>query len=129
VGEPASAELRTNLYLAMVMISILLLVVAYLAARRLEDRGVQAHVRLPAVVAAWALAVGIVFTLLPNNPDPVALPAALIWDMRLASAGGQLVLWSVLGVTFGVLVERWLRQMGPAALASLARTGAAAPAR
>jgi hypothetical protein len=110
VGEPATAELRSNLYLLLIAISIGLLALAYLAARRLEDRGLPAHVRLPAVAVGWALLVGLVFTLLPDNPDPVEIPASLLWDMRLASAGGQLVLWSVIGVAFGALVHRRLER-------------------
>jgi hypothetical protein len=121
VGEPATAEQRTNLYLAMVAISLALLILAYLAARRLEDRGVAAYVRLPAVGAGWAVGVALAFTFLPDNPDPIAIPAALIWDMRLASAGGQIILWAVLGTAFGVLLERWLRRTGAAGLAAIGR--------
>jgi hypothetical protein len=121
VGDPATVDLRTNLYLAMIVISIVLLVLAYLAARWLEDRRVPASIRLPAVVAGWALAIGLAYRLLPDNPDPVEIPASLIWNMRLASAGGQLLLWSVLGIVFGILLERWMRRMGAAALATLGR--------
>jgi hypothetical protein len=121
VGEPTTAELRTNLYLALVVVSVALLVLAYLAARRLENRGLPAHVRLPAVAAAWTLAVALIFTVLPDNPDPIEIPAGLLWDMRLASAGGQLLLWAVLGLAFGVLLERWVRRAGPGGLAALGR--------
>jgi hypothetical protein len=121
VGEPGTAELRTNVYLALIGISIALLVVAYVVARLLEDRSVPIHVRLPAVAGGWALVLGLLFTLLPDNPDPVEIPATLIWNMRLASAGGQLLLWSVLGVGFGILLEGWLRRAGAAALVALSR--------
>jgi hypothetical protein len=121
VGDPATAELRSNLYLLMVAVSIGLAVLAYLAARWLEDRRLPAHLRLPGVVAAWALAVGIVFTLLPDNPDPIEIPAALLWDVRLASAGGQLVLWAGIGLLFGVLAQRHLERTGNAGLAALRR--------
>ena len=121
VGDPATAELRSNLYLLMVAVSIGLAVLAYLAARWLEDRRVPAHLRLPAVAAAWTLAVGFVFTLMPDNPDLIEIPAALLWDVRLASAGGQLVLWAGIGVLFGVLAQRYLERTGNAELAALRR--------
>jgi hypothetical protein len=76
---------------------------------------------LPAVTAGWAIAVALVYSLLPDNPDPIEIPAALIWNMRLASAGGQLLLWSVLGVAFGILLERWMRRVGAAGLVALGR--------
>ena len=121
VGEPGTAELRTNLYLVLIAISIVSLAGAYVTARWLDDRAVPVHVRLPAVAAGWALVIALVFTLLPDNPDPIEIPATLIWNMRLASAGGQLLLWSVLGVGFGVLLERWMRRAGAAALVALSR--------
>jgi hypothetical protein len=112
VGEPATAELRANLYLLLVAVSIALVGLAYFVARRLEDRGLAAHVRLPLVVGAWALAVAVVFSVLPDNPDPAEIPATLLWDMRLASAGGQLILWALLGAGFGGLLVRWLERAG-----------------
>jgi hypothetical protein len=110
--EAATAGSRTNLYLLLVAVSIGLVVLAYLAARRLEDRGIAAPVRLPVVVAGWAIGVGVAFVLLPDNPDPTGIPGALLWDTRLASAGGQLILWSVLGAGFGWLMTRRLERAG-----------------
>jgi predicted cobalt transporter CbtA len=40
------------------------------------------------------------------NETPAEFPAADLYDFRLASLGVQFVLWSVLGLAFGALVER-----------------------
>jgi len=46
-------------------------------------------------------------------------PATLLWRFRLASLGTQAVLWTTLGLLFGVLTERSLqdRRRQPAAAA------------
>jgi predicted cobalt transporter CbtA len=36
---------------------------------------------------------------------PSDFPATVLYDFRLASFGGQLVLWTVLGLVFGVLAD------------------------
>jgi predicted cobalt transporter CbtA len=55
---------------------------------------------------AIAVAVGILFLVLPAAPDPGGFPSGLLWDFRLSSLGTQLVFWMGLGVIFGLLCER-----------------------
>jgi predicted cobalt transporter CbtA len=58
-------------------------------------------------VAAYLLVALVVGELLPTvNETPAEFPAADLYDFRLASLGVQFVLWSVLGLAFGALVER-----------------------
>ncbi|MGO3561989.1 CbtA family protein [Pseudomonas helleri] len=42
------------------------------------------------------------------NEVPKEFSASLLWNFRIASLGIYVVLWSVLGVTFGWLTERQL---------------------
>jgi predicted cobalt transporter CbtA len=64
-----------------------------------------------AAVALW---------LLPGTPDtiPADVPAALIWDFRVASLVQLATMWAVLGTVFGLLS---VRQEATAREAELAR--------
>jgi predicted cobalt transporter CbtA len=50
--------------------------------------------------------------LVPESPDAIAadVPAAVVWDFRLASLGQLAVLWTTLGLTAGYLVDRLARR-------------------
>lgn len=106
VGAPETVHYRTGLYLAILVVSVLASIGAYLGARRLEQRGLPPHVREPLAAAAYLAVVGLSFVVLPGNPDPVSIPASLLWSARLVSAGGQFLLWFVLAAVLGVLAER-----------------------
>jgi hypothetical protein len=49
--------------------------------------------------------VGMGYSILPNNTDPIQVPATLLWNFRMLSVATQLLLWGTLGVTFGLWVE------------------------
>ena len=107
VGDPATIGSRTVSYFAMVALSLLVVLGAWYAARALRVRGgVNAPARHLAVGLGAAVAVGVLFLVLPAAPDPGEFPAGLLWDFRLSSLGTQLVLWTGLGVAFGLLSER-----------------------
>lgn len=107
VGEPSSAGRRTMLYVV-----VLLLGLAVAVALPSLDRWLSARVsptrRWTLDVVGLGVAVVLLLTLIPDLSDPVPpdVPAELLWDFRLASLGQLAVLWAVLGVTFGVLMER-----------------------
>jgi predicted cobalt transporter CbtA len=42
----------------------------------------------------------------PIDEVPADFPADVLWRFRLASLGLQVVLWSTIGLVFGVLAER-----------------------
>ena len=46
------------------------------------------------------------WVLFPANPDPLEVPANLIWHFRIQSLGGNAILWVVIGTTFGILADR-----------------------
>lgn len=103
VGDPATINERTLQYLGVVLASIALTG----AVSRLGRRG-----SLTPVAHTWirtgAYVVGLtaVMVFFPDNPDEIAAPAELIWRFRLASLGGLAVLWTVLALTAGTMLQR-----------------------
>lgn len=62
-----------------------------------------------ALVGTAGVYVGLVaagLALLPTNTDPVAAPANLVWQFRLATVGGAAGLWCGIGLCFGWLIDR-----------------------
>ena len=106
VGDPATIGDRTAAYFAMVGLSLLLVLAAWYAARRLRERRVHDPVRHLTVGAGLAVAVTALFLVLPGAPSPGEFPSGLLWNFRLSSLGTQVVFWTGLGVVFGLLCER-----------------------
>jgi hypothetical protein len=106
VGDPETIGARTASYLVMVALSVFVIVMAWLVARRLRERGVGAPARQTAVGLGVAAAVGLLFLVLPAAPDPGGFPSGLLWSFRLSSLGTQIAFWAGLGVVFGLLCER-----------------------
>ncbi len=110
VGDPATINRRTVLYVLLLAWSIVATWGAWRLHRELVARGVHDHVRTPLVAASFVVIVGIAYVIFPANTDPIRPPANLIWHFRLASAGGQMAYWAVLGTAFGVLSARSARE-------------------
>jgi uncharacterized membrane protein YhaH (DUF805 family) len=134
VGAAETIGDRTALYLVMVIGSLVFLAVAAVVARRLRDRiGTWNAVLVGGVV--YVVLSAILMTVLPglgeltinaveNGPRVTETPlplrnaagtiiypgfdADVLYDFRLASFTAQLLLWGVLGLVFGTLVERRL---------------------
>lgn len=112
----ATVGQRTGPYVALIIISVALAVGGVLLQRGLIARLGAWNATLTAV-GAYVATAGIVGYLLPSFAEtPTDFPATVLYDFRLASIGGQVVLWSVLGLVFGALVddvaERSARQTG-----------------
>jgi Probable cobalt transporter subunit (CbtA) len=103
VGEESTVGQRTRLYLAMVALSIATSVGAWLLARYLERRGVPPAPRQLMVGAGYLAVILGLYALLPPFTDEISLPGGVLWNARRASAGGQALLWLVLGAGFGWL--------------------------
>lgn len=108
VGDPNTVGTRTAIYGAVLAggLVVVLLVAALVSA--LRSRGVATPATTLAAVLATAIGAALIMTLLPDSPDriPSDVPAAVVWNFRLASLGQLAVLWATLGLAGGALVDR-----------------------
>lgn len=114
VGDPSTIGVRTAAYFTLVALSLLAVLAAWLAARRLRGRGVHTSRRRAIVGAGLLAAVAILFVVLPPAASAEGFPSGLLWGFRLSSFGTQLVFWAGLGALFGLLCERARRRGGTA---------------
>jgi predicted cobalt transporter CbtA len=101
---------RTLLYLLMVVLSAALLVAAvYLGHRLVAQFGQWSATLIGA--GAYVAAIAVVMLLLPTiDETPGDFSADVLYEFRLYSLGTQFVLWAMLGLVFGSMVDRLLRQ-------------------
>lgn len=105
VGGPATADARTTAYLASMLVGVATVTAAGQLYRWLRERDVRLSLRQLSTLGA--VAVGVAATwLLPDNTAAIEVPAALVWNFRLASIATLVVLWLGLGAIFGLLGER-----------------------
>ena len=114
VGDPSTIGARTAAYFTLVALSLLAVLAAWLAARGLRERGVEAPSRRAMVGAGLLVVVAILFLILPPAASAGGFPAGLLWGFRLSSFGTQLVFWAGLGTLFGLMCERARRRGGTA---------------
>jgi hypothetical protein len=106
VGNPETIGLRTELFFVMLVISVAALVLAVALARGLSARYGAWNATLIAG-AAFVVIIAIVQYVLPEiNEVPEQFSAVVLWRFRVAALGIQLVLWTTIGLLFGVLAER-----------------------
>ena len=106
VGNPETIGMRTSLYVAMLALSLAGMIAAIVLRRRLVPRQGRWNASL---WAGTAYLVGMVVAglLLPGIHEvPETFPATTLWSFRMASLGGQAVLWSGIGIGFGLLSHR-----------------------
>ncbi|GHH71112.1 membrane protein [Streptosporangium violaceochromogenes] len=104
VGDPATINQRTVLYLTAVTIGILA-VAAGVAAHRLASRG-EPWLRWPAGGVALLVPVAAAWIFLPGIGEvPAGFPADLLWEFRVASLGTQAVFWLGVGALFAFAVR------------------------
>ena len=113
VGDPSTIRERTAAYFALVALSLLTMLVAWLSARALKARGFDAPRRRLIVGAGLVLVVAVLFLSLPAGPSAEGFPSGVLWAFRFSSLGTQVVFWAGLGLLFGWLCER-ARRMGTA---------------
>jgi putative cobalt transporter subunit CbtA len=124
VGEPETIGVRTALYFTLLAFSLIAAAAATSTARQLARRmgawngGMVAGAAYLAVIAACML----VLPAVSEVPDDFS--ASTLWRFRLASLGTQAVLWTALGLAFGILAEKPLgiaRRYGNGLMASRSR--------
>jgi predicted cobalt transporter CbtA len=111
VGDPATISERQWKYLALIFLSLVALAGAARLSRALRERQWLDDERLIAVGLATVVPLGLILALLPPFSDPIEVPANLVWRFRIASLGGNLLLWAVLTVTFGAAAVRREREL------------------
>jgi hypothetical protein len=104
VGEPNTVGYRQALYLGFISLSVVGTALA-LGLFRLLNRptGAPAHGRVRGlwVIAVYVIYAAAIYAVFPANPDPVEMPADLVWTFRLISFVGLLLFWMVLAGLFG----------------------------
>jgi hypothetical protein len=105
VGAPDSIGYRTVLYFLMLVISVAALAGTVALARSLWARHGAWNATLIAG-GAFVAFIAVVQYLLPTMDEvPDQFSADLLWRFRLASLGVQTVLWTTIGLLFGVMAE------------------------
>jgi predicted cobalt transporter CbtA len=111
VGDPATIAERQWKYLALIFLSLVILSAAARLSGKLRERQWLDDKRLIAVGLAVVVPLGLVGALLPPFPDAIEVPANLLWRFRIASLGGNLLLWAVLTAAFGAAAVRREREL------------------
>jgi hypothetical protein len=108
VGDPATIGMRTALYFSMIAISLAAIIAAGMLRLRLLARHGSWNAFLIAAGAYLIVVVIVGLALPPVNEVPVEFPAVVLWRFRIASAGAQLIMWTMIGLLFGAVAERAL---------------------
>ena len=106
VGDPETITTRTELYFAIILISLAAMIAAWMVRNRLVSQYGGWNAAL--IAGAGYLVVMVVVSLaLPSvNEVPEGFPATVLWQFRMASLGAQTIMWATIGLAFGALTER-----------------------
>jgi hypothetical protein len=111
VGNPDTIGQRTVLYFGMLTLSVAAAIAAFSTGRSLVARLGIWNAALIGGAAYVVVMVVAMLMLRPISEVPSEFSAEVLWRFRLASLGIEAVLWTTLGLTFGVVAERLL--VGP----------------
>src|SRR5262249_28666307 len=115
VGNPDTIGHRTALYFTMIVISVVTVISAIVATRQLTPRLGAWNAAILAGVGSIAVFIG-GFEVLPGVHEvPTGFPAGVWWKFRIASLAIQVTVWATIGLLFGALTERSLREPASAA--------------
>jgi hypothetical protein len=106
IGAPETIGIRTAAFFLMILISLAAMVLSVQIARRLIRSIGSWNGTLAGAAIFIAMVAVLAHTLPVVNEVPDGFPADVLWHFRLASWALQLVLWSAIGVLFGLLTER-----------------------
>ena len=112
VGDPDTLSQRQWQYLALLATAGAVGVCATRLGGHLRRLSWPEPSRVAAVTGFVVVVMGAALTLLPPPPDEIGVPANLVWHFRLASLGGNLLLWGVLTFGFGLLTLRTIDSDG-----------------
>ncbi|HWB72939.1 MAG TPA: CbtA family protein [Egibacteraceae bacterium] len=106
VGDPATVQQRSALYLGLQTAGLVVVAGAWGAARRLTRAGLWRPGRQGLVGLAVVTLAGAAVMAFPDLREPVEVPASLLWQFRLVSLGTQLIVYGGTAVAFGMLAAR-----------------------
>ena len=106
IGDPETIGLRTALYFTMIALSVITAVAALSTGRQLTRRFGAWNCAIMAGAAYLVVIAAGMLILPPVDEVPAEFSATTLWNFRLASLGIEMVLWTTLGLTFGILAER-----------------------
>jgi predicted cobalt transporter CbtA len=111
VGDPDTVGTRTAIYGATLLLGVVTALAVAAVVSALRRRGTGSSATAAAAVAVGAVMVALIVLLVPGNPDTISadVPAAVVWNFRLASLGQLAVLWTTLALAGGWLVDRLVR--------------------
>jgi hypothetical protein len=113
IGEPETIRFRTALYFTMIAISLIAAFAAISTGKQLSRR-FGAWIGAVTAGAAYVAVVAAAMLILPSVGEvPAEFSATTLWNFRLASLGVETVLWTALGLSFGMLAERQLLERRP----------------
>lgn len=111
VGSGETIGIRTAMYFVMLGFSVAAMVLSVILARNLSARHGMWNATLYGG-AAYLVLVSIVGLALPRLDEVTGsgFPAQLLWEFRASTFALQAVIWTVLGIGFGIAAERLLGQ-------------------
>lgn len=110
VGLHETVGFRTAAFFAAIGLSLAALAIAFSLGRGLAEKfgGFNGSI---GTVVIYVVTVFVAQAVLPEiNEVPNDFPATVLWDFRVASIAMQGVLWSIIGVGFGMMAESVLRK-------------------
>ena len=105
VGDPATVGRRTALFVILLAWSVLAGWGSWRLVIALRGQGRPEHLVSGAGMGLYVVAGAVALAVMPTSPDVVDVPATLLWRFRIASLGGSLLLWVVLGWVLGSLAQ------------------------
>lgn len=107
VGDPASIWYRQALYFGFAALSIAGVGIALALSRlRRARESAPGWTAWRAPLAIYAAYVVVLYLVMPANPDPVRMPAGIVWTFRSLSLVGLVLFWASLGAAFSRLEAR-----------------------
>jgi hypothetical protein len=104
VGDPETVGYRQALYLGFIVLSAVGTALA-LGLFRFLNRPTVApapgRMRWWPAVASYVIYAVVLYALFPANPDPIEMPADLVWTFRLISFVGLILFWIAFAGLFG----------------------------
>lgn len=122
VGDPDTVNERTLAYGTLLVASVIFVLLAWYLWDHLTRSGIAGARRFALTGLAYGAVLCVSFLVWPANPDPIEVPAKLIWRFRVDSLGQSALMWAVMAVVFGLLCERSARAEAPREVAARRET-------